>query len=498
MTISALTGEGIDGLLTAIGDRLRASAQVLELVVPYERGDVLAAVHREGEVLVETHRRRARPGCGCEWTRPAPPGSPSSCAGAGVTSAGFVVPRVPLRPAGRGQGRRGRGLAGRGRGPVRRHPDRSAAAGRSTALPGWRPTTPGRCGATRRRSAPSSCARPSSNGKRTRSGVEVPLDALAVCVGTKEFVAGVPQWCQLRNPERDTVLYPAVSYPTYEMGALLAGLRAVPVPVDGAWRLDLRRGHRLTPSGPCCCGSTRPATRPAGSTTWPRWPRWGRTEASRCSATSATPSSPGMAAPDDPGPRRRRRRPRRGGGGALAVEAVQPGRHAGRAGTAGTPTWSATSGRCASTPASWCPVRSSRPRPPRWATPATSIEQRERYWERLVRAREILASLGVECELPARRVLPVGARPPAVTAGRGPSGWRNTEGFWCRRGPFTVGRRGVRAPGHGRPCRTPGPGGRTPRCLRLGCPGDSGLPEDFDLVAVKVTAAERHVVIQIL
>ncbi|MGI8492698.1 MAG: pyridoxal phosphate-dependent aminotransferase, partial [Acidimicrobiales bacterium] len=33
--------------------------------------------------------------------------------------------------------------------------------------------------------------------------------------------------------------YPAVSYPTYEMGALLAGLRAVPVPVDKDWCLDL-------------------------------------------------------------------------------------------------------------------------------------------------------------------------------------------------------------------------------------------------------------------
>jgi GTP-binding protein HflX len=28
---------------------------ITELVVPYDRGDVLAAIHREGEVLVETH-----------------------------------------------------------------------------------------------------------------------------------------------------------------------------------------------------------------------------------------------------------------------------------------------------------------------------------------------------------------------------------------------------------------------------------------------------------
>ena len=53
MAISARTGEGIDGLLLAIGDRLRAGSAVTELLVPFERGDVMAAVHREGQVLVE-------------------------------------------------------------------------------------------------------------------------------------------------------------------------------------------------------------------------------------------------------------------------------------------------------------------------------------------------------------------------------------------------------------------------------------------------------------
>ena len=57
--ISAETGEGIDGLLQAIGDRLRAIGRVVELVIPYERGDVLAAAHREGEVLVESHDESA-------------------------------------------------------------------------------------------------------------------------------------------------------------------------------------------------------------------------------------------------------------------------------------------------------------------------------------------------------------------------------------------------------------------------------------------------------
>ncbi len=49
--ISALTGEGIDGLLRAVADRLRVRDRVFELHIPFARGDVLAAVHREGEVV---------------------------------------------------------------------------------------------------------------------------------------------------------------------------------------------------------------------------------------------------------------------------------------------------------------------------------------------------------------------------------------------------------------------------------------------------------------
>ncbi len=51
VVLSALTGEGVDGLLAAIGDALRRSDRTVELHVPYERGDVLAALHRSGEVI---------------------------------------------------------------------------------------------------------------------------------------------------------------------------------------------------------------------------------------------------------------------------------------------------------------------------------------------------------------------------------------------------------------------------------------------------------------
>jgi len=72
-----------------------------------------------------------------------------------------------------------------------------------------------------------------------RLGVAVPAGDVAACVGTKEFVATLPRWLALRDPSRDTILYPAVSYPTYQMGAVLGGCRAVPVAVDDQWRLDL-------------------------------------------------------------------------------------------------------------------------------------------------------------------------------------------------------------------------------------------------------------------
>ncbi len=73
-----------------------------------------------------------------------------------------------------------------------------------------------------------------------RFGLDVPPGQIGACIGTKEFVGTLPQWLHLRRPDRDTILYPAISYPTYEMGATLAGCRAVPVPMapTGGLQLD--------------------------------------------------------------------------------------------------------------------------------------------------------------------------------------------------------------------------------------------------------------------
>jgi len=89
-----------------------------------------------------------------------------------------------------------------------------------------------------------------------RFGAAVDPAHVAACIGTKELVAGVPQWLRLRSPGRDTVLYPRTSYPTYAMGATLAGCRAVPFgtldeidPADAARALCLWVNSPANPSG---------------------------------------------------------------------------------------------------------------------------------------------------------------------------------------------------------------------------------------------------------
>ena len=53
--ISARDEIGLDGLLGAIAEALSKSLVTLKLAVPYERGDVVAAAHRLGEVVEEKH-----------------------------------------------------------------------------------------------------------------------------------------------------------------------------------------------------------------------------------------------------------------------------------------------------------------------------------------------------------------------------------------------------------------------------------------------------------
>jgi GTP-binding protein HflX len=51
VVVSVATGENLDELVRVVSDRLHAADRVVALRVPWARGDVLAAAHREGEVL---------------------------------------------------------------------------------------------------------------------------------------------------------------------------------------------------------------------------------------------------------------------------------------------------------------------------------------------------------------------------------------------------------------------------------------------------------------
>ena len=232
-------------------------------------------------------------------------------------------------------------------------------------------------------------------------GAEVPLDAIAVCVGTKELVAGLPQWCHLRNPDRDTVLYPAVSYPTYAMGAALAGLRAVPVPVDEHWRLDLAAVDPEDADRALILWVNTPGNPAGGLDDLAAAASWGRDRgilvgSDECYAEYTWDGPPRTILGRGAGPD--------GLGGVLAVHSLSK-----RSNLAGMRV-----GWYSGDPELVAFLREIRkhagfmvPGPVQRAAAAAlgdaghAVAQRGRYLARLVRAREILAAIGVDCDLPA-------------------------------------------------------------------------------------------------
>jgi GTP-binding protein HflX len=55
VVISAATGEGVDTLLSTIATRLPRPPVDLDVLLPYDRGDLVDRAHREGEVLAVEH-----------------------------------------------------------------------------------------------------------------------------------------------------------------------------------------------------------------------------------------------------------------------------------------------------------------------------------------------------------------------------------------------------------------------------------------------------------
>lgn len=55
VAVSAVTGAGIENLLHSIDSRLPRPSVTVDLVVPYARGDLVARVHQDGEILTEEY-----------------------------------------------------------------------------------------------------------------------------------------------------------------------------------------------------------------------------------------------------------------------------------------------------------------------------------------------------------------------------------------------------------------------------------------------------------
>ena len=53
--VSAVSGEGIAELRERIEDLLPRPAVEIDLVIPYERGDIVNRIHNEGEILSQDH-----------------------------------------------------------------------------------------------------------------------------------------------------------------------------------------------------------------------------------------------------------------------------------------------------------------------------------------------------------------------------------------------------------------------------------------------------------
>src|SRR5207248_9337516 len=81
VVVSARTGMGIEDLLAAVDARLPRRDQEIRVLVLYERGDLVARAHQEGEVLAVRHAAE-----GDELTARVAPGLAAELTGAACTA----------------------------------------------------------------------------------------------------------------------------------------------------------------------------------------------------------------------------------------------------------------------------------------------------------------------------------------------------------------------------------------------------------------------------
>jgi len=229
-----------------------------------------------------------------------------------------------------------------------------------------------------------------------RLGVELAPQQLAACIGTKELVAGMPHWLRLRDPSRDTVLYPAISYPSYAMGAELAGARAVAVPVGPDGRSDLGAVEPSDAARALCLWVNSPANPTGELDDLAAAAEWGRAHAVPVLSDECyvefTWDGPGRTILEH------------GTEGVLAVHSlskrsnlagVRAGFYAGDADLVHyLSELRKHAGFMVPGPVQAAAVAA-------WADQAHVDDQRERYRARLARAAEVLRAIGVEVALPA-------------------------------------------------------------------------------------------------
>lgn len=243
-----------------------------------------------------------------------------------------------------------------------------------------------------------------------RFGVEVdPTREVAACVGTKEFVASTPHLLRLRTPARDTVLYPAVSYPTYAMGATLAGCRSVAVPVDEHWRLDLSAVDPADVARSLCLWVNAPGNPAGGLDDLAAVADWGRANgvvvlSDECYVEFTWDAGDGRG-PRAPasGDRRGHTILEHGLDGLLAVHSLSKRSNlAGvRAGFyAGDPALVSYLGEVRKHAGLMVPGPVQAAAVAALGDDAHVDAQRSTYWERLVLGRDLLAALGVGAALP--------------------------------------------------------------------------------------------------
>lgn len=242
-----------------------------------------------------------------------------------------------------------------------------------------------------------------------RFGVSVDPEQVAACVGTKEFVVDLPHVLRLGDPGRDTVLHPSVAYPSYAMGAALAGCRAVPVAVDEAWRLRLDSIDETDAERALCLWVNTPGNPAGGLDDLAAVAAWGRAHgvpvfSDECYIEFTwDPRDGGGPRAPEPGVVSGHSILEHGVDGVVAVHSLSKRSNfaGGRAGFyAGDPELvhrlsevRKHAGRMVPGPIQDAAVAA-------FADDAHVDVQRERYWRRLVRLAEVLERLGATAPMP--------------------------------------------------------------------------------------------------